>query len=455
MSGVGVSGLIANLPSTITPYPTQDPALELGGYRSVANATARDAIPANFRSLGMEVTLQSTGATYTLFGGLTNANWKLVDAPFVGTFCVDPTFTGPQLGSTSNPFTTIAAAFAAAVAASITHGIVYLAPGANCVENVTFPLTGDWEIAGLQAYGLFVTKITGNVDISSSASARRTLRSIQVTGNLTGNCSAGTQRILCTEGVSINGTTTLTVTGAGIQRLGSGTTDLDFSGTGIQANFFTGAVSIQGQFCGSSAYFATSLALSMSSSFINCLMPPLTTFNTAGGLTMWFQGCANDVGGSLGFTVAGGGFVVFSCDGVTLEEFCRVGTNITGDIRMQSMLGGRSSSSDQITNVGASPLTGKLPKGMMTISACLTLLTNAGATAGNAVLNVIYTDATGTLVTEAVTTALNVAGAVGSKARGVLPFSQNGATAVSWSVTGITNATSLSYRCDVAIHQTS
>jgi len=37
----------------------------------------------------------------------------------------------------------------------------------------------------------------------------------------------------------------------------------------------------------------------------------------------------------------------------------------------------------------------------------------------------------------------------------VLPFSQNGATSVSWSVTGITNATSLSYRVDVAVRQAS
>jgi hypothetical protein len=77
MSGVGISGLIANLPATVTPYPTQDPGLELGGFRSVANAAARDAIPANFRSIGMKVTLQDTGSEYELVGGILNANWIL------------------------------------------------------------------------------------------------------------------------------------------------------------------------------------------------------------------------------------------------------------------------------------------------------------------------------------------------------------------------------------------
>ncbi len=75
MSGVGVSGMLANLPGTVTPYPTQDPELELGGYRSVANAATRDAIPANFRSVGMAVTLQDTGVEYKLVGGITNADW--------------------------------------------------------------------------------------------------------------------------------------------------------------------------------------------------------------------------------------------------------------------------------------------------------------------------------------------------------------------------------------------
>jgi hypothetical protein len=456
MSGVGISGLIANLPGTVTPYPTQDPSLELGGKREVPNAAARDAIPANFRTIGMIVTLQDTGVSYELFGGLTNADWKVfTGAPLKGVYHVDPTFAGIQLGSESNPFTSITACFAAAATAGFTHGAIVLCPGCNTTENVTFPLTGDWEIRGSQTYGLFSTIITGNVVSSSSASARRTLRSVQVTGTLTGNCSAGTQRIVLLDGSLITGATTLTVTGAGIQRLSSGSSVNEFSGSGILQNFFQGAVTLTGQFAGSSAIFSTSLSVTMNSSFVDCLMPPTTIANTAGGIVFYMQGCANSVGGSLAFTVSGGGFLIMQCDGTTLEEFSRVGLNITGDVRMQSFMGGRSSVSTQVTNVGVTPLLGKLPAGLQVIDACLTLLANSGTTAGNAVLNVTYTDATGTLVTEVVTTALNVAGAVGSKARGSLQYSQNGASTPSFSVSGITNSTGLSYKCDVAIRQAS
>lgn len=71
MSGVGVSGLIANLPSTITPYPTQDPNLEKGGFRNdVATITARNLIPANFRTEGMQVYVRSTKCIYALLPDL-------------------------------------------------------------------------------------------------------------------------------------------------------------------------------------------------------------------------------------------------------------------------------------------------------------------------------------------------------------------------------------------------
>lgn len=77
MSGVGVSGLIANLPGTITPYPTQDPSLELGGFRSdVATVADRNLIPANFRKEGMEAYVRSTKCIYALQSDLTT--WKII-----------------------------------------------------------------------------------------------------------------------------------------------------------------------------------------------------------------------------------------------------------------------------------------------------------------------------------------------------------------------------------------
>lgn len=455
MSGVGITGLIANLPGTITPYPTQDPNLELGGKREVADTTARDAIPANFRTIGMLVTVQNTGATYQLVGGITNANWQLFigQAPFRGTYHVDPAFTGIQLGSESNPFTSIAATFAFAVTAAVANGIIFLAPGTNTTENVTFPLTGDWEIAAQPGQASLTTSITGNVDCSASASCRRAFTNIRVIGNITGNCSAGTQRILF-AGAIVNALT-LTVSGGGVQRVASRSgTSAAAVGGNIQSCIFLGAVSIAGTYWGSDAIFNVSLTVSTASSFSFCDMPPTTTTNGAAQVDMFMTNCSNAVGGSLAFTASSGSMRI-RADAATLSEFYRVGLVLTGTVSTLGLLGQGASRVVQVTNVPSTQLCGVTPASLMVIDACLTLLTNAGATAGNAVLNVIYTDMTGTLVTEPVTTTLNVAGAVGSKARGSLQISQNGATPVSFSVTGITNATSLTYECDVAGRQVS
>lgn len=46
-----------------------------GGFMSVADITARDAIPNSRRKLGLAVYVQSTATTYVLAGGLTNASW--------------------------------------------------------------------------------------------------------------------------------------------------------------------------------------------------------------------------------------------------------------------------------------------------------------------------------------------------------------------------------------------
>jgi hypothetical protein len=377
--------------------------------------------------------------------------------PFRATYYVDPLYAGTtKTGSEQNPFSTIAAAFAFALSAAVTRGIIFLAPGANCIENVTFPLTGEWEIASQMSQGnTGNVAITGNVDLSASASARRTLAGLTVTGNVTGNCSAGTQRIFL-RSVTITGTATLTATGAGVNRLAFGSPSGEsFSGVGAANCFMTGAVSVAGTVNGTGVVFTVSLAFTGGGILCNSLLPPTTTFIGAGGATLYLFDCANAIGGPLAFTVTGGGFVQVRPDGPTISEFMRLGLVLTGNVQLLSMLGNRASVGTQVTNVGVTPIAGRLPAGLQVMECCLTLLANVPATtAGNAVLNAVYTDATGTLVTEAVTTApLNVGGAVGSKARGSLPFSQNGTAAVSWSVTGITNATGLSYRVDVAVRQ--
>jgi hypothetical protein len=376
--------------------------------------------------------------------------------PFRGTYYIDPTFAGTtSTGSEQNPFKTTAAAWAFALTAGVTSGILFLAPGTTLVENPVFPLTGDWEIACQMKPGLFTATITGTVTVSSSASARRTLTSIAVT-NLTGNSSAGTLRVILTSGVSISGTTTLTVSGAGAVRLGTGSPVQDFSGFGYLQNFLTGAVSIAGTFDGSNCIFSTSLSVAVSTcSFQDCLMPPVTTLTGAATIDMWLFNCSNSIGGPLGFGASGGGQLRLRCDGVTINEFARVSIVPTGNVALFAANGGRSFGGNLTTNSGPNAIFSRLPSGLQVAEAVLTLLANGGTATGNAVLNVVYTDMTGTVVTEPVTSALNVAGALGSKGRGVLPFAQNGAAGVSWTVTGITVATGLSYRVDVAVRQAS
>lgn len=75
--GVGVTGIIEDLPGTVTPYPVTLDTNGLGGLRAVADITERNAIPANFRKVGMVVVLQDTGVSYKLTGGITNGDWAV------------------------------------------------------------------------------------------------------------------------------------------------------------------------------------------------------------------------------------------------------------------------------------------------------------------------------------------------------------------------------------------
>lgn len=457
MSGVGITGLIANLPGTSTPYPTQDPALEIGGWRSVANAAARDAIPANFRAIGMQVALQDTGLTYQLVGGIANANWKVAyNAPFFGRFFVDATFTGYQTGSSSNPYTSCAAAFAAAAAAGIGSGILMLPPGVKITENVVFPLTGSWELATDSVLGFILGGITGTIDVSCSTTARRALTRMNVSGAVSGLAAAGgSSRFILTD-CFLSSSLTLTSAGGAFWRCSARSSPIEgvTGGPGTVGGIISGAVSVSGAWYGTCYNLSgASLAFTQSSQHTFGDLPPIVQANAA-SITLWMNGISNALGGNISFVNAGGGTFTLQPDGASLTEMMRFGVVTTGAVTLFSELGGRGAHLVSVSNFGPNLVCGPIPGGLMVCEACLTLLTKDGATVGAAVLNVTYTDATGTVVTEAVTTALNVAGAVGSKARGSLPFSQNGAVAgVSVSVTGIVNASSLTYQCDYTVRQ--
>jgi hypothetical protein len=56
-------------------YPTHLAQYGQGGYRAVADVAARDAIPAERRTLGMVVHTIGTTITWQLRGGIANTNW--------------------------------------------------------------------------------------------------------------------------------------------------------------------------------------------------------------------------------------------------------------------------------------------------------------------------------------------------------------------------------------------
>lgn len=71
---VPITGFIAPTDTGDT-FATQDETYNRGGFRTVADLTARDAITPDRRVEGMLVRVLSTGSFYTLSGGILNANW--------------------------------------------------------------------------------------------------------------------------------------------------------------------------------------------------------------------------------------------------------------------------------------------------------------------------------------------------------------------------------------------
>lgn len=71
---VRFTGFIAPSDSTDT-YAVTDDVYHRGGFRPVANTTARDAITADRRKQGMWVYSIADAKTYTLSGGITNGDW--------------------------------------------------------------------------------------------------------------------------------------------------------------------------------------------------------------------------------------------------------------------------------------------------------------------------------------------------------------------------------------------
>jgi hypothetical protein len=82
-----IPGLAVTAPivpkDTADVYPTHDEAYGKGGFRSVADNTARDAISAERRVLGMLVFVTGTSKFWQLRGGVADVNWVELNIPLV------------------------------------------------------------------------------------------------------------------------------------------------------------------------------------------------------------------------------------------------------------------------------------------------------------------------------------------------------------------------------------
>jgi len=76
MSGIDLIGTLQ--PKNSGSFPTHDAQYGKGGFQSVADLTARDAIPTLNRIEGMQVYVVANGQTYSLASGLANVDWYSV-----------------------------------------------------------------------------------------------------------------------------------------------------------------------------------------------------------------------------------------------------------------------------------------------------------------------------------------------------------------------------------------
>jgi hypothetical protein len=350
-------------------------------------------------------------------------------APFRATFFVDPAFAGTSTGSEANPYNTIAAAFAAAAALAIASFIVYVPPNATITENVVFPNGGNVELAAQPTWGYFAAIINGTIDLSTNASARRALTGLQVTGVVSGNCSAGTGQTKLTN-CALTQPMSLTATGAGTWRaFFSGNSGNGPSGAGGSSV----AVTVAGLVIGQSWAFGGTLTFSGPSVLQQCSSFGGFASTAAGANTLRLTDTFFAVAAVVNFNAASGSLVV-SLDGATASSLQAQGMTTTGATTITTVNAQRSVSQVVTVNTGANITAAPAPAGLYEAIGSLEL---AAAGVGAAVLNVTYTNLAGVLTTLAVTPALAMAGAVGSEVSGSVSFQHNGATAIAFTVTGI------------------
>ncbi|MES2403755.1 MAG: hypothetical protein V4567_05365 [Pseudomonadota bacterium] len=373
-----------------------------------------------------------------------------MSTPFKGTYYVDPSFSGTPDGSESNPFPTIAAAFAAMIALGLVAGIVRIPPGVTVVENVVFPNTGgNWEIACDEN---FVTssvgpRITGTITVDAAATTVSAFRltGIIVNGNISGVCggTGGAELVL----TSVRHIGTLT--------------------TSKTAGFFIVAFKGRGSPSANKTGGSSSAAVSSENSILAdgwVFEGPVTEgtgngpFNPSPG-SQWHDcqfGSLNGVPVAINLNALAANAAFYDCyfvgpvtfttgvpnytikvDGATMASLEAQGCTLSGtNIKLKTLNSNASFSSVDTDNRSPTAFALREPEGLYVCSFDATLL--SPGTSGDWQFAVNYTDITGTAVTANIGASLNISGAAGSKTEGSLRFHHDGSSSISFSSNGVT-----------------
>jgi hypothetical protein len=360
------------------------------------------------------------------------------DTPFRATLYVDPLNTGAQTGSASEPFTSIAAAIAAAPAAG---AIIYLPPLSTVTENVVFPTSGNWEIA-CQHTGR--ATISGTVVCTSVAQAQFRLTNLTVTGAVTGDATSSAGNFLYLSQCRLLSTLTLTGSGSGfwfVILVGRATNFFGFGGS------IHDAISVYGSIYADAWDFSSTVTFAGQTIFRNTRFSVAAITSASPVLTgVQFYECVFTVattitGSSHGLSIA--------LDSASMASLLTAGLILAGTATLKTVSSNMSVRGPIANNVGLTNLTARAPLGLYECSADLTIL--AAGTLGHAQVNVTYTNMAGATVTMPVGPALDVTGVNGPEASGTYAFSHNGSSAIQYSVTGITTPGALSLSLGVAV----
>lgn len=367
--------------------------------------------------------------------------------PFRATFHVDPTFAGlAKTGSEANPFTTVAAAFAAAAALSLTSGIIKLAPGINLVENIVFPTSGAWGLVSGDPTGTWQTLITGTVTMNAVAAAQYAIEKIDVEGNVSGNISAGLAaqfNYVRFVDCFVDGTVTLTSSAAAswtCEPLGRGR-----RGPGGEDGFQL-ACAVTGRIIASGWTFSAPVTWSAPSQFDYSNLP--TTMTSSAASTVQITDSFFPAATSF---VSSAGLCTVTLDDFTTRAAMSAGITTSGAGTFSFFSSGGSSGTRQTLagNAGTFTLSNRYPRCQIVVDVALTLLVPGTSGAIQAVVG--YTDATGTLRSRNVGATLAVNGAAGDFVSAQVSWTQNGASNITLNLGGVITPGALSYEADVSV----